>query len=168
MKRKKRNRIKKDNRGFSLVELLSVILIMTLLVVLTLPQMLKYAQKSRVTADRQLAENVQTALRMAMMDPEVLNDADSEEEIATIARMNNTYGRALALSSLSGSPTAFAKSVAEALEVTVAELADLDDRLRSGSKDTAMEIRFWLKNGTDAGVVIAGSDDGFGQPIVVE
>ena len=169
MRLEKRKRINIGNSGFSLVELLAVILIMTILVVIMLPWMLHYTERTKVTADRQLAENVQRAIRVAMMDPEVLNDADSQEEIATIARIYNNCSRALSLSALSDSPTAFAKSVAEALEITVAELADMDDRLCSGdSKEKSMEIRFWLMKGTDAGVVIAGSDDGFGKEIIVE
>lgn len=169
MRLEKRKRINIDNSGFSLVELLAVILIMTILVVITLPWMLQYAERTKVTADKQLAENVQRAIRVAMMNPEVLNDADSQEEIATIARINNTCSRAISLSTLSDSPTAFARSVAETLEITVAELADLDDRLCSGDgKGKSMEIRFWFMKGTDAGVVIAGSDDGFGKEIIVE
>lgn len=169
MKLEKRKWTKIENRGFSLVELLVVIVLMTVLVAITVSQIVNYAERTKVTADRQLAESVRTAIRVAMMDPEVLNDADSEEEIAGIARINNTYGRALALSSLSDSPTAFAKAVAEALDITVAELADVDDWLRSGKKEAGrMEIRFWIMNGTDAGVVIVNSDDGFGKAIVVE
>lgn len=167
MKLKKRKQINVNDRGFSLVELLAVILLVTVLVVIMVPRMLQYAERTRVTADRQLAENVQRAVRVALMDPEVLNDADSEEEIAKIARTNKTCGTALALKELSDSPTAFARSVAEALEVTVAELSDFDDRLRSGGEGV-MEIRFWLINGTDAGVIIVNSDDGYGKTIVIE
>ncbi len=63
----------KSNKGFSLVELIIVIAIMAILVGVMAPQLIKYIEKSKVSADTQLADSVHTAVLTAMMDPEIVN-----------------------------------------------------------------------------------------------
>ena len=63
----------KNNKGFSLVELIIVIAIMAILVGVMAPQLIKYIEKSKVSADTQAADSVHTAVLTAMMDPEVVN-----------------------------------------------------------------------------------------------
>ncbi|RHV51078.1 type II secretion system protein [Lachnospiraceae bacterium OM04-12BH] len=86
------------NKGFSLVELIIVIAIMAILVGVMAPQLMKYVEKSRVSADTQVADTVRTAIMTAMLDPSVtattlpttVTDADS----ATIAKTSdaNAFG----------------------------------------------------------------------------
>ena len=57
------------NKGFSLVELIIVIAIMAILVGVLAPNLLKYVERSRVSADTQVADTVRTALMTAMLDP---------------------------------------------------------------------------------------------------
>ncbi len=64
----------KNNKGFSLVELIIVIAIMAILVGVMAPQLIKYIEKSKVSADTQAADAVHSAILTAMMDPEVVND----------------------------------------------------------------------------------------------
>ena len=59
------------NKGFSLVELIIVIAIMAILVGVIAPQLMKYVEKSRVSADTQVADTVRTAIMTAMLDPSV-------------------------------------------------------------------------------------------------
>ena len=66
----------RKNKGFSLVELIIVIAIMAILVGVMAPQLIKYIEKSKVSADTQLAGTVQTALVTALADPQV-NDAST-------------------------------------------------------------------------------------------
>ncbi|MBR3104787.1 MAG: prepilin-type N-terminal cleavage/methylation domain-containing protein, partial [Lachnospiraceae bacterium] len=66
----------KNNKGFSLVELIIVIAIMAILVGVMAPQLIKYIEKSKVSADTQLADTVHSALLTAMMDPEVVNNTN--------------------------------------------------------------------------------------------
>lgn len=64
----------KNNKGFSLVELIIVIAIMAILVGVMAPQLIKYIEKSNVSSDTQLCDSVRTAITTAMMDPAVIND----------------------------------------------------------------------------------------------
>ena len=62
----------KNNKGFSLVELIIVIAIMAILVGVMAPQLIKYIEKTNVSADIQLCDSVRTALTTASMDPDVV------------------------------------------------------------------------------------------------
>lgn len=65
------------NKGFSLVELIIVIAIMAILVGVLAPNLLRYVEKTNVSADTQLADSVKTAITTAMMDPAVINATDN-------------------------------------------------------------------------------------------
>lgn len=62
---KKENR---NNKGFSLVELIVVIAIMAVLVGVLAPQFLKYVEKSRQSSDIQTADNVATIMKTYFAD----------------------------------------------------------------------------------------------------
>ena len=62
----------KNNKGFSLVELIIVIAIMAILVGVIAPQLIKYIEKSRQAADIQLCDTVKTAIVTATSDPAVV------------------------------------------------------------------------------------------------
>ena len=70
------NKLKGDT-GFSLVELIIVIAIMAILVGVMAPQLIKYMERSAVSADAQTCDNVKRAIEVALNDPEVLADPDS-------------------------------------------------------------------------------------------
>lgn len=78
------------NKGFSLVELIIVIAIMAILVGVLAPQLIKYIEKSKVSADTQAADAVHSAVLTAMMDPEVVNASgyNSSAVITTAAGMS--------------------------------------------------------------------------------
>ena len=61
----------KDNKGFSLVELIIVIAIMVLLVGSLAPLLLRFIEKTQVSSDMQLADTVRTAVATAIIDVEV-------------------------------------------------------------------------------------------------
>ena len=62
----------KNNKGFSLVELIIVIAIMAILVGVMAPQLIKYIEKTNVSSDVQLCDTVREAIQTAMMDPSVI------------------------------------------------------------------------------------------------
>ena len=67
----------KNNKGFSLVELIIVIAIMAILVGVMAPQLIKYIEKTNVSADVQLCDSVREAIQTAMMDPSVIAVSDN-------------------------------------------------------------------------------------------
>ena len=67
----------KDNKGFSLVELIIVIAIMAVLVGVLAPAYLRYVEKSRKAADIQAIDSVMSAMEVAAIDP-MLNMADGD------------------------------------------------------------------------------------------
>lgn len=62
------NRKKKDNKGFTLVELVIVVAILAILVGILAPQYTKYVEKSRKAADVSNLENLVTAFKTAAAD----------------------------------------------------------------------------------------------------
>ena len=79
----------KNNKGFSLVELIIVIAIMAILVGVMAPQLIKYIEKSKVSADTQLADSVHTAVLTAMMDPEVVNQSNYNSAFTALSSATN-------------------------------------------------------------------------------
>ena len=64
------NNKKKDNKGFSLVELIIVVAIMAILVGLLAPQYIKYVEKSRKSADASNLSEMVNAVQVYAADAE--------------------------------------------------------------------------------------------------
>ena len=62
------NRKKRDDKGFTLVELVIVVAILAILVGILAPQYTKYVEKSRKAADASNLENLVTAFKTAASD----------------------------------------------------------------------------------------------------
>lgn len=62
------NRKKKDNKGFTLVELVIVVAILAILVGILAPQYTKYVEKSRQSADVSNLENIVKGFKVAAAD----------------------------------------------------------------------------------------------------
>ena len=65
--------MKKNNKGFSLVELIIVIAIMAVLIGLLAPQYLKFVKKSKISADVSNAQALATAFNVAFADSTVVS-----------------------------------------------------------------------------------------------
>lgn len=62
--------MKRNNRGFSLVELIVVILIMAIIAVALAPQVVKWVENSRIASDMQTKADLESACKLAMTDGE--------------------------------------------------------------------------------------------------
>lgn len=70
----------KNNKGFSLVELIIVIAIMAILVGVMAPQLIKYIEKTNVSADAQFCDSVKMAFMYSALDPSVVSADDLSEQ----------------------------------------------------------------------------------------
>ncbi|MBR1470900.1 MAG: prepilin-type N-terminal cleavage/methylation domain-containing protein [Lachnospiraceae bacterium] len=77
--------MKKNNKGFSLVELIIVIAIMAILVGIIAPQLLKYIEKSKVSTDLRSLDAIYQAVVYAANDPNVLLDQPSQDLINSLS-----------------------------------------------------------------------------------
>src|SRR5690554_6134447 len=64
-----------NNEGFSLVELIIVIAIMAILAAALAPQLIKYIDNSRKSADVQSGQSIATAVGVALTDEKAYSDA---------------------------------------------------------------------------------------------
>lgn len=91
------NRKKKDNKGFTLVELVIVVAILAILVGLLAPQYTKYVEKSRKSADASNLEEIVKELKVVASDPQYSVQAGTYTII-----MSHTGGTSIAASNLTG------------------------------------------------------------------
>ncbi len=120
----------KGNKGFSLVELIIVIAIMAILVGVMAPQLIKYIEKTNVSADVQLCDSVQTAITLALTDPDVLSATDnSRNQLSTL-----TDGAAHDLDMFGGvgtGNTVFTRAVIEILGFNPFRTAKAQEHMKS-------------------------------------
>lgn len=151
----KRERKELGNKGFSLVELIVVIAIMAILVGVLAPSLIRYVEKTNVSADTQLADAVKTAVLTAMMDPSVLNSTDSSSQNFISAHSGTFAG----LDASCGG--AFAKSVAETLGISGTDGAviqtELVKKLKSAHGASAA-INVQVKSNNSVAVEITQTD----------
>ncbi len=99
------------NKGFSLVELIIVIAIMAILVGVMAPQLLRYVEKTNISADTQLCDSVANAITYSMVD--CLSDpAIDKDSVAQINQIQS--GTAYKLQGYDDT-TKFALAVSESL-----------------------------------------------------
>lgn len=63
--------MRKNNKGFSLVELIVVIAIMAILAVTLAPRLVQYVERSRKAADGEVVNTIMTATRLGVLEEDI-------------------------------------------------------------------------------------------------
>ena len=80
----------KDNRGFSLVELIIVIAIMAVLTSILAPQLIKYIERARIQKDQTAASEVLRTVQLAMANEGIYNQVVANTSNVTVVVKDNT------------------------------------------------------------------------------
>ena len=134
----------KNNKGFSLVELIIVIAIMAILVGVMAPQLIKYIEKTNVSSDAQTCDSIRSAMTTAMLDPEVVNAASNGIPVDGTDDVTNI--------SLT---TPFGLAVKEILGISA--WSDIKFKSHVGTS-TASGLTYKITNGNSVSVYLTSSD----------
>lgn len=149
---------KTNNKGFSLVELIIVIAIMAILIGVLAPQYMKYVDKSRVSADKDLLDAVYGACTTAWSDPDL-----------TLPTVTGTgwYDITSTVSGVSAVPASAATTWEDEVIATLKyTLTDVNKKLKSNAmkgKSIKIEVdelgnfRVSVTGATDPGATAAGA-----------
>ncbi len=127
------NNVKKNNKGFSLVELIVVVLIMAIIAVSLAPQVMKWVNNSRIATDIQTGDSVVSAAQLALTNKDayaaVTGVADGKAYTITLAVpvSGTTNGYTIACTDTSktvNASNAFVKAFCEAAGITADDAAD--------------------------------------------
>ena len=112
--------MKKNNKGFSLVELIIVIAIMAILAGALAPALIKYINKSRRSADISNADTIRTACQTAMSDEDAMVAIGTGVTGASVSDLKSSYGAfSTEISSILGNSTINSKYFDKGNEFTV-------------------------------------------------
>lgn len=112
--------MKKNNKGFSLVELIIVIAIMAILAGALAPALIKYINKSRRSADISNADTIRTACQTAMSDEDAMVAIEKGVTGASVSDLKSSYGAfSTEISSILGNSTITSKYFDKGNEFTV-------------------------------------------------
>lgn len=112
--------MKKNNKGFSLVELIIVIAIMAILAGALAPALIKYINKSRRSADISNADTIRTACQTAMSDEDAMVAIGTGVTGASVSDLKSSYGAfSTEISSILGNSTITSKYFNKGNEFTV-------------------------------------------------
>ena len=152
---------KKNNKGFSLIELIIAIAILVILTGLLAPQFMKYIEKSREAKDMQSLDTVYSAVQGAFADEDAYKDFVTNSEGS--GAYKDIHG-GMALTTLLGKDDNFAKEVKELLGVDKEKGIKLSSKA-AGSGNIAIVIKYVVADdnpadvdGLQIAVYVAGSD----------
>lgn len=92
---------KKNNKGFTLIELIIVIAILAILIGIVSVASIRYVEKSRTSADQQTLDSISTAAQAVLVDP--ANGITFVTTQAVITVTNAASGASIQISNVSSS-----------------------------------------------------------------
>ena len=81
--------IMKNNKGFSLVELIVVVLIMAIVAVALAPQVVRWVENSRIASDLETRTNIEKLCQLALTDEDVFSKVSQGGYTITITKDSN-------------------------------------------------------------------------------
>ena len=140
----------KNNKGFSLVELIIVIAIMAVLVGVLAPTYLQYVEKSKKSNDVSTVDSVVNAIEIAAVDPEVVSDLTTPATIKVKIVKGGTIGYANGTATTFGTATSKWEQAVDAA-VSDAELKSFTSVAISATRDANGKVTFaYIDADTDA------------------
>ena len=135
--------MKKNNKGFSLVELIIVIAIMAILAGALAPALIKYINKSRRSADISNADTIRTACQTAMSDEDAMVAIGTGVTGASVSDLKSSYGAfSTEISSILGNSTITSKYFDKGNEFTVdINVADNTVIVKAGTQQVSPQLK---------------------------
>ena len=78
--------MKKDNKGFSLVEMIVVVLIMAILAVVLAAQIMRWVENSRIASDLETKESIEKLCQFALTDEDIFKEVKDGGYTITIEK----------------------------------------------------------------------------------
>lgn len=148
---------KKDNKGFTLVELVIVVAILAILVGILAPQYTKYVEKSRKAADASNLENLVTAFKTAASDGNDQIPAGTYKFTIKNADKDHTTGT----TTLECKPTDTKQSTTEIEGIITSYVGE-------NWKDTKLKSKKWVNGSTTVNEISAKLTVGNDGSVTVE
>ena len=98
--------MKKDNKGFSLVEIIVVVLIIAIISVALVPQVMKWVENSRISSDLETKESIEKMCQFALTDESIFEEVKDGGYTITIEK-DSTGTRVICASSNASATPAF-------------------------------------------------------------
>ena len=154
-----RKTVLKKNKGFSLVELIIVIAIMAILIGVLAPQYLKYVEKSRVTADKDILETVYRACSTAAADDDIVDLPRAGDTNITVNPAGSHSGWSKRVLELLGASD-FQNDVEKRLKSKIASGKNVKIEINSNNQFTVYVGSKTNANQNTNGIVVGFGADG--------
>lgn len=152
----------RNNKGFSLVELIIVLAIMAVLVGVIAPMLIKYVEKSRVSADIQLCDAIHDAIVYTAANDSLKDAPDCSHVYCELFWIPNRTGTLLASDS-GYANSAFAEDVKDIIGFNpFAETGN--EYMKSNQAHASGQLKFLVNSsGSDFIIYIDNSDNTAGR-----
>ena len=113
------NKIRKSNKGFTLVELIIVVAIIAVLSAVIAPQYIKYVEKSKISTDMDTAAAIEQAVNVLCADGTIKAAADPYVTWDVDSGLTGTAANVTAVEALTGEIPAAVSSAASDIDFDV-------------------------------------------------
>lgn len=146
-----------NNKGFSLVELIVVVLIMSIIAVSLAPQVMKWVNNARIAVDRQTADSVVSIARLALTDQKAYSAVTGTGGSEYTLTVNNSGCTIKRGTEAPGAGDAFVAAFCSNIGVTTANSIS-DIRMKSSDTEIVVTVATSGLVTTNAEAVLTSPD----------